>query len=68
MAAHRAGVKQVIMPVRNQKDLEDIPKNVRAEIKFVFAKNVDEVLEAALVPEKTKKKDLKLSAQEEALA
>jgi ATP-dependent Lon protease len=68
LAAHRAGVKQVIMPVRNQKDLEDIPKNVRAEIKFVFAKNVDEVLEAALVPEKTKKKDLKLSAQEEALA
>jgi len=68
LAAHRAGVKQVIMPARNQKDLEDIPKNVRAEIKFVFAKNVDEVLEAALVPEKAKKKELKLSAQEEAQA
>ena len=68
LAAHRAGVKQVIMPARNQKDLEDIPKNVRAEIKFVFAKNVDEVLEAALVPEKPKKKELKLPTQEEAQA
>jgi ATP-dependent Lon protease len=66
LAAHRAGVKQVIMPVRNQKDLEDIPKNVRSEIKFVFVKNVDEVLEAALVPDKTKKKELKISPQEEA--
>lgn len=65
LAAHRAGVKQVIMPARNQKDLEDIPKNVRAEIKFVFAKNVDEVLEAALMPDKPKKKEIKLGAQEE---
>ncbi len=66
LAAHRAGVKHVIMPARNQKDLEDIPKNVRAEIKFVFAKNIDEVLEAALIPEKSKKKEIKLSSQEEA--
>ncbi len=67
LAAHRAGVKQVIMPIRNQKDLEDIPKNVRAEIKFVFVKNVDEVLEAALMPDKPKKKEIKLggSTQEE---
>jgi len=68
LAAHRAGVKQVIMPARNQKDLDDIPENVRSEIKFVFAKNVDEVLEAALVPDKLKKKDLKLNKQEEAQA
>jgi ATP-dependent Lon protease len=69
LAAHRAGIKQVIMPARNQKDPEEIPKNVRAEIKFVFAKNVDEVLEAALVPDKAKKKEItKLSSQEEASA
>jgi len=64
LAAHRAGVKQVIMPARNQKDLEDIPKNVKAEIKFVFAKNVDDVLEAALMPEKSKKKEMKISGSE----
>lgn len=66
LAAHRAGVKQVILPARNQKDLDDIPKNVRSEIKFIFAKNVDEVLDAALVPDRPKKKDLKIPTQEEA--
>ncbi len=65
LAAHRAGVKQVIMPARNQKDLDDIPKNVRSDIKFIFAKNVDDVLEAALIPEKPKKKEIKLSSQEQ---
>lgn len=69
LAAHRAGIKRVILPARNQKDLEDIPKNVRSEIKFIFAKNVDEVLEAALSPDKSKKKDIpKLTSQEEAPA
>jgi ATP-dependent Lon protease len=66
LAAHRAGIKQVILPARNQKDLEDIPKNVRSEIKFIFAKNVDDVLEAALLPDKAKKRDVpKLPSQEE---
>lgn len=65
LAAHRAGIKQVIMPARNQKDLDDIPKNVRSEIKFVFAKNVDEVLEAALLSDKPKKKDLKIPTFEQ---
>lgn len=59
LAAHRAGIKQVILPLRNQKDLEDVPKNVREEIKFVFVKNVDEALDAALMPEKGKRKSLK---------
>jgi ATP-dependent Lon protease len=69
LAAHRAGIKQVIMPARNQKDLEEIPKNVRSEIKFIFAKNFYEVLEAALAPDKTKKKDItKMPSQEEATA
>lgn len=69
LAAHRAGIKQVIMPMRNQKDLEDIPKNVMREIKFIFAKNVDDVLEAALMPDRSKKKEIKLPpAQEEARA
>lgn len=68
LAAHRAGVKQVIMPARNQKDLEEIPKNVRSEMKFIFAKNVDDVLDAALVSAKPKRKELKVSQQEEVQA
>ena len=48
LAAHRGGIKRIIMPVRNEKDLSDIPKNVRDEITFIFAKRVDEVLDAAL--------------------
>ena len=48
LAAHRGGVKRVIMPARNEKDLADIPKNVRDEMEFIFAKTVDVVLENAL--------------------
>ena len=58
LAAHRAGVKNIIMPARNEKDLLDIPANVRTEINFIFAKKVDDVLEAALIEGHPIKKDL----------
>jgi ATP-dependent Lon protease len=45
LAAHRGGIKRIILPARNEKDLADIPKNVRDEIEFLFAKRVDEVLD-----------------------
>ena len=48
LAAHRGGVKRVIMPARCEKDLLEIPKNVRDEMEFIFAKTVDTVLENAL--------------------
>ena len=48
LAAHRGGIKRVIMPARNQKDLIDIPANVKEEMEFLFVKRMDEVLEAAL--------------------
>ncbi len=48
LAAHRAGVKTVIAPSDNEKDLEDIPDYVQKDLKFVFVKNVDEVLNVAL--------------------
>jgi ATP-dependent Lon protease len=48
LAAHRAGLKTVILPRRNEKDLEDVPEDVRREIKFVFADKVEDVLNAAL--------------------
>ncbi len=48
LAAHRAGVKTVIIPKDNEKDLEDIPDYVQKDLKFVFVKHMDEVLKVAL--------------------
>ncbi|XP_015344251.1 lon protease homolog 2, peroxisomal [Marmota marmota marmota] len=47
LAAHRAGLKQIIIPQRNEKDLEEIPSNVRQGLSFVTASCLDEVLNAA---------------------
>ncbi|XP_004690377.1 PREDICTED: lon protease homolog 2, peroxisomal [Condylura cristata] len=47
LAAHRAGLKRVIIPQRNEKDLEEIPGNVRQDLTFVTASCLDEVLNAA---------------------
>lgn len=47
LAAHRAGLKRVILPKRNEKDLEEIPAHIRAELDFVPASTLDEVLNAA---------------------
>jgi len=48
LAAMRAGIKQVIIPKRNEKDLPDIPDEVKQSLKFHFVQNVDEVLAVAL--------------------
>ena len=48
LAAHRAGIKQVVIPKDNEKDLVDIPKKVREDIKITPVENVDEVLKIAL--------------------
>jgi ATP-dependent Lon protease len=48
LAAHRSGLKMVILPVRNEPDLEDVPDEVKAEMRFVFAEKVEDVLNAAL--------------------
>ena len=47
LAAHRAGIKRIIIPFRNKKDLQDVPKNVQDGIEFVFAKRITDVLSAA---------------------
>ena len=49
IAAHRAGIKTVIMPKSNKKDLEDIPKYVLDDLKFVFVDHMDAALKVALV-------------------
>ncbi|HEX9306991.1 MAG TPA: endopeptidase La, partial [Anaeromyxobacter sp.] len=48
LAAHRAGIKRVIIPARNEKDLVDVPAQARKELEFVFAGHMDDVLKAAL--------------------
>lgn len=48
IAAHRAGLKTIILPKDNRKDLEDVPKQVLDELRFVFVTHMDEVLKVAL--------------------
>jgi len=48
LAAHRAGLRTVIIPRRNEKDLDDLPPEVRQEVKVVLVDKVDEVLAVAL--------------------
>ena len=51
LAAHRAGLKEVILPKRNEGDLDDVPEQIRAEIAFHVAETIDQVLAAALEEE-----------------
>ena len=48
LAAHRAGLTEVILPARNESDLEDVPEEVRSEMTFHIAATIDDVLTAAL--------------------
>jgi len=48
LAAHRAGLKTVILPRRNQLDLEDVPEEIKKSMHFIFAETVDDVLKGAL--------------------
>ena len=49
LAAHRAGIRTLIIPFDNKKDVEKIPEKVREQMKFIFVKTMDEVLKHALV-------------------
>ncbi len=48
IAGHRAGIKTIILPKDNEKDLHEIPANVRKKLRFVFVEHMDQVLEEAL--------------------
>ncbi|MHB8828887.1 MAG: endopeptidase La [Syntrophales bacterium] len=58
LAAHRAGIKTVIIPKDNEKDLSEVPANVLKEIKIVFVRHVDEVMSAALLPKEANTDDI----------
>jgi len=51
VAAHRAGIKRVMLPARNRKDFEDIPEEARRDLEFVWLERVDEAVASALEPE-----------------
>jgi len=51
LAAHRAGIKIIIIPKDNEKDLEDIPESIHQDLKFIPVEHLDQVLEKALVKE-----------------
>ena len=70
LAAHRAGLKTVILPEKNLKDLVDLPKTAKSELKIIPVKHMDEVLQVALSKEATMepprpKRPLKEEPQEE---
>jgi ATP-dependent Lon protease len=50
LAAARAGITTVMLPVRNQKDLEDVPEAARQQVRFVWMERVDDAVAAALNP------------------
>ncbi len=64
LAAHRVGLKTVILPSGNEADLEDLPEEVRQSVHFVFAETVDDVLAAALEPAAEQAKQTQAMPQE----
>ena len=56
VAGHRSGLTTIILPKDNEKDMVDIPENVKKDIKFVFAEKVEDVLRVAMVDWPVKKK------------
>jgi ATP-dependent Lon protease len=49
IAAHRAGLKTVIIPKPNEKDLEEVPDNVKKNLKILFSKEISDVLKVAVM-------------------
>lgn len=57
LAANRAGLKKILLPMENKRDLEEIPDNVKKKLEFVLVENMDQVLEHALVRRDEKNED-----------
>ena len=56
LGAHRAGLRTIILPRDNEKDIDDIPESVRKDLKFVLVSHIEEVLETALEGERSESK------------
>ncbi len=55
LAARRSGITTVILPKKNEKDLEEVPDQVKKDMKFHFVQKMDEVIQIALKPQTTKR-------------
>ncbi len=62
LAAHRAGIRTMILPRKNEKDLVEIPAHVRRRLKFVPVDDMSEVLDTALLPDPVRQADPELGA------
>lgn len=60
LAALRSGIKKVIIPEQNKKDLVEIPKDIRAQMEFIPVKNMDQVLKVAFRETKKSKRACKV--------
>ena len=56
LSAHRAGIRRIILPQKNEADIEEIPEDVKSELEFVMAARIDDVLDAALEAQPTEPK------------
>jgi ATP-dependent Lon protease len=48
LAAHRAGITRVILPKKNERDMDDVPKEAKDSMEFIFAEDMSQVIAAAL--------------------
>jgi ATP-dependent Lon protease len=48
LAAHRAGIRRILLPARNEADVDDIPEDVKTDLQIIFVSRIGEVLDAAL--------------------
>jgi ATP-dependent Lon protease len=53
LAAYRSGLRNVMLPLSNQKDLREVPEAIRGHVKFSFVSSMDEVIQELLLPETT---------------
>ena len=59
LAAHRVGIREVILPRRNERDVEDVPDELRRQLRFVFVDDAEEVLRHALTPAGTEARQVR---------
>ena len=50
LGAHRAGIRTIILPRKNERDLLDIPEHLRRDVQFVLVDRIEEVINVALLP------------------
>lgn len=68
LAAHRAGIKKILLPEDNKRDIEEIPENIRQQLSFELVSHMNQVLEHALVRNNMEKKEIKKTASKKKTA